>query len=247
VLAILSDVHANLEAFRAVLEDIARHSVTAVYCLGDTIGYGPNPRECLDLAAANCKVVLLGNHDQAALCGPVNFREHAVRAIAWTQAQLQAPDAVAAARWRELLSGLPQYHAEGNLLFVHGSPRDPINEYVFPACAQVPFLMADLFARVPGCCFLGHTHLPGIFTEQVVGFYEFRPPEPYRLNGQKAIVNVGSVGQPRDGDWRACYALFEGETVSFRRVEYDVEATVRKIHAAEGLDAMLGDRLREGR
>jgi diadenosine tetraphosphatase ApaH/serine/threonine PP2A family protein phosphatase len=248
VLAILSDIHGNLEALQSVLEDIARQRVEAIYCLGDTIGYGPNPRECLDLVAAHCKVILLGNHDQAALSGPVNFREHAVRALVWTQAQLQASVANGAEpRWLDFLASLPHFHAEGDLLFVHASPRDPLNEYVFPLCVQVPFLMADLFARVRGCCFLGHTHQPGVFTEQVVGFYEFILPASFRRAGYKAIINVGSVGQPRDGDWRACYVLFDGESVHFRRIEYDVETTVRKIHGTAGLDALLGDRLRDGR
>jgi diadenosine tetraphosphatase ApaH/serine/threonine PP2A family protein phosphatase len=249
MLAILSDVHANLEALQAVLEDIGRHRVGAIYCLGDTLGYGPNPRECLDLVAAKCTLILLGNHDQAVLLGPVGFREHASRAVHWTQAQLQAPvlDAAAEARWHKFLTDLPSCRAEEDVLYVHGSPRDPLNEYIFPAHVQAPFIMADLFTRVRRCCFQGHTHVPGIFSEQVVGFYEFRPPQPYQLGGCKSLVNVGSVGQPRDGDWRACYVLFDGETVHFRRVAYDVDTTVRKIHATQGLDAVLGDRLRDGR
>ena len=104
-----------------------------------------------------------------------------------------------------------------------------------------------LFAAVDRYCFQGHTHIPGVFTQ---GLRFLRPEEvghAYRLGGGKALVNVGSVGQPRDGDWRACYALLDGDTVCCRRVEYDVEMTVRKIHATDDLDNIQGDRLLEGR
>jgi diadenosine tetraphosphatase ApaH/serine/threonine PP2A family protein phosphatase len=248
MLAILSDVHGNLEALHAVLEDIARHRVETIYCLGDTVGYGPDPCACLDLVAQTCIVVLLGNHDRAALTGPVGFRERALRALLWTQEQLEAPDPneAAAVRRRDFLASRPDEHTEGRLLFVHASPRNPLDEYVFPEDVADRDRMADLFALVEGCCFQGHTHKPGVFTEHRPGVYRFAAPESYRLNGSRAMVNVGAVGQPRDGDWRACYALFDGETVCFRRLEYDVAATVAKMRAL-GLDESLADRLYRGR
>jgi diadenosine tetraphosphatase ApaH/serine/threonine PP2A family protein phosphatase len=112
--------------------------------------------------------------------------------------------------------------------------------------------MGRVFALVGRCCFQGHTHVPGVFTAVgPAGPYRFRSPEEvghrYRLGGPKALVNVGSVGQPRDGDWRACYALLDGDTVVFRRVEYDVEATVRKVRESGGLGTRLGERLCRGR
>jgi diadenosine tetraphosphatase ApaH/serine/threonine PP2A family protein phosphatase len=191
-----------------------------------------------------CQVVLLGNHDQAVLTGPANFHPVAEQAIRWTQGQLADPEGNG--RLREFLRGLPPRHGEGDLLFVHGSPRDPVNEYILPESQGNMPLMLDLFSRVERCCFSGHTHLPGVFTR---AFEFLSPPQltpAYRLGVWKTLCNVGSVGQPRDGDWRACYALFDGEAIHFRRVEYDVEATVRKIRATKGLDEVLGERLLVG-
>ncbi len=246
--AILSDVHGNLEALEAVLADVARYPVQEVYCLGDVIGYGPDPCACLDLVA-KCKLTLLGNHDQAAMFDPVGFNEVAEAAIYWTRGQLDLPIPNRAARDRrwELLASFPRRHKEGNHLFVHGSARNPINEYVFPEDVYNQRKMESLFALVDRLCFQGHTHLPGIFTEAL----EFLAPEDvgeaYRFGPGKAIVNVGSVGQPRDGDWRSCYLLLDGDEARFRRVEYDVETTVQKIYAVPDLANFLGDRLRQGR
>jgi diadenosine tetraphosphatase ApaH/serine/threonine PP2A family protein phosphatase len=251
--AILSDIHGNLEALHAVLDDIARRPVQAVYCLGDTLGYGPNPCECLHLVARTCAVALLGNHDQATLFDPDGFGPVAERAIFWCREQVEAtiPDRAAALRRIEYLLGLPCQHREGELLYVHGSPRNPLNEFVFPEDVCNQRKMAKIFARVERYCFQGHTHIPGVFTERSPGTWDFTSPEECgclsRLGAGKAMVNVGSVGQPRDGDWRACYVLFDGDAVRFRRVEYDVDTTVRKIHNTDGLENWLGDRLRDGR
>jgi predicted phosphodiesterase len=246
--AILSDIHGNLEALYAVLDDIDQHDVDAVYCLGDTVGYGPNPCECLDLVAEICSVVLLGNHDLATIQDIGGFRKHAEDALCWTRTQLQAPqpDQQAADRRRGFLSRCQSRHQDGELLFVHGSPRGPLREYVRAEDVQDQPKMNALFALVDRCCFQGHTHRPGVFVEG----RDFISPDRmltgrYRLDERKVLVNVGSVGQPRDGDWRASYVLFDGDTIEFRRVEYDVSATVRKVHAAE-LDAWLGDRLTQG-
>jgi len=246
--ALISDIHGNLEALRAVLEDIAQHPVEATYCLGDTVGYGPNPRECLQLVM-DCRVTLLGNHDQAALFDPSNFNEKAERAILWTREQLEAPIPSRAAmerRW-EFLAEMPRTYREGDLLLVHGSPRNPINEYIFPEDIYNERKMDALFRLVERYCFQGHTHVPGIFTESL----SFLSPEDidytYRLDGRKVMVNVGSVGQPRDGDPRACYVLLDGDTLHYRRVEYDVGTTIRKIRDNPDLDDFLGERLRQGR
>jgi diadenosine tetraphosphatase ApaH/serine/threonine PP2A family protein phosphatase len=246
--AILSDIHSNLEALQAVLEDIEAQSVEAIYCLGDIVGYGPNPRECLDLVM-EWPVVLLGNHDQAVLFDPRDFNPIAERATMWTRKQLEAPVRSrddSERRW-EFLAERPLSHREGDFLFVHGSPSNPLNEYIFPEDIYTPRKLERLFGQVERYCMHGHTHLPGIVTED----FQFYSPEDldyvYALGDQKALINVGSVGQPRDGDWRACYVLLDDQTIYYRRVEYDVDTTVKKIHATPELDRFLGDRIRQGR
>jgi diadenosine tetraphosphatase ApaH/serine/threonine PP2A family protein phosphatase len=245
--AILSDIHGNLEALRAVLEDIDRQPVEAIYCLGDVVGYGPDPCACLDLAMT-WGVVLRGNHDDAAVYGDEDFNPVAQQALQWTRGQLEepVPSPEAAVRRWDFLAVRPVCHTEGDAQFVHASPRDPLYEYVLPVDANDERVMRALFGRVQRLCFQGHTHIPGVFAE-VRGFIS--PEEAghaYHLGEGKALINVGSVGQPRDGDWRACYALFDGETIRFRRVEYDVDATALKILKASGLPASLADRLFRG-
>jgi predicted phosphodiesterase len=248
VKAFISDIHGNLEALQAVLKDIANHQVKEIYCLGDIVGYGPNPRECVD-QVMSCKVSLLGNHDQAAIFDPVGFNPTAERAIMWTRSQLETPHPnrkQMERRW-EYLGELGRSHKETDLLFVHASPRNPVNEYIFPEDIYNQRKMSAIFGLVDRYCFHGHTHIPGIFTESL----QFLSPEEidffYKLEGRKTLCNVGSVGQPRDGDWRACYVLLDGDTVRFRRVEYDVSTTVRKIHDNPELDDYLGDRLAGGK
>ena len=251
--AIISDIHSNLEALQAVLEDIQKQSISEIYCLGDIVGYGPNPRECVDLVM-KCKMVLLGNHDQGAMFDPEGFNAPAEKAIFWTRDQLEAPNDkkdIKEKRW-EFLAERPRQIRENGLLFVHGSARNPLNEYVFPEDIYNQRKMERIFALVDRYCFQGHTHVPGIFTEQVPeSDYQFNSPEEieyvHQLDERKTLCNVGSVGQPRDGDWRACYILLDGNTIQYRRVEYDIDTTVKKIYAIPELENFLGDRLRDGR
>ncbi len=246
--AIISDIHSNLEALQAVLADIKQQGVETIYCLGDVVGYGPNPRECVDLIM-NFPVVILGNHDQGAMFDPEGFNASAERAIFWTRSQLESASERSESkekRW-EFLAERPRSHRENGFLYVHGSARNPLNEYVFPEDIYNQRKMERIFALVERYCFQGHTHVPGVFTETM----QFHSPDEmdsvYRLDGRKTLCNVGSVGQPRDGDWRACYVLVDDETIRYRRVEYDVDATVKKIYAVPELENFLGDRLREGR
>lgn len=244
--ALISDIHSNFEAFTAVIEDIQKHDVDEVICLGDIVGYGPNPCECVDLAM-ECDVVLLGNHDQGALFDPEGFNSGAERAIFWTRAQLENDTGPRAeARW-EFLGERPRMHRDGEFLFVHGSARNPLNEYVFPEDIYNPRKMERIFQLVDHYCFQGHTHVPGVFTESLNFYSPADLNYRYELDESKTLVNIGSVGQPRDGDNRACYVLLDGKTVLFRRIDYDFETTVQKIHNIPDLDRFLGDRLREGR
>jgi diadenosine tetraphosphatase ApaH/serine/threonine PP2A family protein phosphatase len=245
--ALISDVHSNLEALHVVLDDIHQQAITEIYCLGDIIGYGPNPRECLD-KVRRLQVCILGNHDQAAMFDPDGFNPVALRAVYWTREQLEHGGSAAEinARW-DFLGELPRSRDEGTRLFVHGSPREPTNEYVFPEDVYNQRKMQALFDRIQLHCFQGHTHIPGVFTASG----DFLSPDEfnyeYRLTSEKTMVNVGSVGQPRDGDPRACYVILTDEAVIFRRLEYDIAETIRKIYREPDLDNMLGDRLREGR
>jgi predicted phosphodiesterase len=248
-IALISDIHANFEALQAVLRDIRAQRIPAIHCLGDIVGYGPNPCECLDKVIDSCEVTILGNHDQATLFDPDGFNPVALQAVYWTREQLETgagSAAMVSRRW-DFLGELPRTHNEGKLLYVHGSPREPTNEYVFPEDVYNQRKMDALFARVEQYCFAGHTHIPGVFTFD----REFLAPDDidyqFRLGGEQVMVNVGSVGQPRDNDPRACYCIIDEDVVMFRRVEYDVEATVRQIYNTPDLDNMLGDRLRSGR
>jgi diadenosine tetraphosphatase ApaH/serine/threonine PP2A family protein phosphatase len=149
-------------------------------------------------------------------------------------------------RW-DFLGELPRTYSDGDFLFVHGSPRDPTNEYVFPEDVYNQRKMDALFSRVEHYCLQGHTHIPGIFTID----REFLTPEDinyqYRLGPDPVMINVGSVGQPRDNDPRACYVVLEDTLLTYRRLVYDVESTARKIYNIPDLDNMLGDRLKSGR
>jgi len=245
--AFISDIHGNLEALQAVLADIKQLGIDEIYCLGDIVGYGPNPRECIDLVMQHCKICLLGNHDQGALFDPEGFNAPAERAIFWTRQQLEMGDPKRnELRW-EFLGERPRTYRDGKFLFVHGSARNPLNEYVFPEDIYNQRKMEKIFALVEHYCFQGHTHVPGVFTE---GLDFFSPEElsfQYTLGSEKILVNVGSVGQPRNGDPRSSYVTLEGDNLMFRRVDYDKETTIRKIYEIPDLDNFLGDRLRDGR
>ena len=253
--AILSDIHGNLEALEVVLADIESLGLESIHCLGDIVGYGPNPRECLDLVMAKCSICLLGNHDMGALCDPEGFNMNAERAIFWTREQLERTDDPGNQKRLEFLGGLPRFHQDGKFLFVHGSPRNPLSEYVFPDDVYNHRKIERLFTLVDNYCFQGHTHIPGVFTES----HQFLVPSEFGyeivLEHGKAMINVGSVGQPRDRDPRSCYLILDdgvenpGEParhapkLTYRRLEYPIEVTRQKIHAITSLDRFLGDRL----
>jgi predicted phosphodiesterase len=248
--ALISDIHSNIESLEAVLADIRDQGISEIFCLGDLVGYGPNPREVID-EIMKCRVCLLGNHDQGALFDPEGFNSGAERAIFWTRNQLEnagGPPAQRQSRW-DFLGELPRTHQEqgSKFLYVHGSARNPLNEYVFPEDIYNKRKLEKIFALVTQYAFQGHTHVPGVFTEN---FNFFSPEEinnEYRLTKEKVMINVGSVGQPRDGNPRACYAVLEDELVRFRRVEYPFDKTIAKIYEIPELDNFLGDRLRDGR
>lgn len=244
--AILSDIHGNLEALQAVLADIQTQEVDEIFCLGDIIGYGPNPRECID----HCRefaMTLLGNHDNGALFDPDGFSSGAEKAIFWTRAQLENP-AVPGARERwDFIARLPRTHRMGDIMFVHGSPRSPLNEYVFPEDVFNQRKIERIFGFIQKYCFQGHTHVPGVFTENFRFYQPSEIGDRYTLGDQKLMINVGSVGQPRDGDSRSSYVILDDREIEFCRVEYPSSETREKILVTPELDDFLGDRLLEGR
>ncbi|HUS73774.1 MAG TPA: metallophosphoesterase family protein [Sedimentisphaerales bacterium] len=259
--AVLSDIHSNLEALTTVLADIERRGIKTIYCLGDVIGYGANPKECLDLIIEKTKWCVLGNHDYATLYEPTNFNYGAEQASFWTRFVLETdhdnePPEVNERRW-SFLGELPMRRTLKTKLescaaiidFVHASPRRPINEYIFPDDVYTnPAKVRLLFERVKHICFVGHTHMPGVFLDEP-DFYlpnELNNVYPI-IDDEKAIINIGSVGQPRDKDNRASYVYVDENEVHFVRVEYDFETTMKKIKAIEQLDNFHAERLQEGR
>ena len=249
--ALISDIHGNLEALDAVIAHIKDQSIDEIICLGDIIGYGPDPILCLDRVIDNCNLTILGNHDQAAIFDPEGFNPVALKAIFWTRDQMDADktDLEKNNRRWDFIGELPRRHDEGEILFVHGSPRDPTNEYVFPEHIWEPERMEMLMRRIEKYCFQGHTHIPGVFTESG----KFLQPEHLddlllNLQDEKMMINIGSVGQPRDENRDACYVVLntDEKTVQYHRVPYDFNVTRDKIYAIPELDNMLGDRLTRG-
>jgi len=274
VFAVISDIHSNLEALNIALDDIDHRGIKELHCLGDIVGYGASPRECLDLVIERCESILCGNHDQAVFYEPTNFNVGAERASYWTRQILEdEPNKSLRDRRWEVLGQLEVRREARRLMMVHGSPRRPVNEYLFPEDVYTnPSKILSNFERLNDkdlACLVGHTHVPGVFLDDPF----FDPPDElpdlniYTITSEeKAIINVGSVGQPRDRDPRLCYLVCyekgeapegydppevdDGEpttTVEFVRLEYDVEKSAQKIFDVPELDDFLGSRLFEGR
>jgi predicted phosphodiesterase len=248
-IAIVSDVHGNEQALTACLADAEAHGAVQVWCLGDVVGYGARPLQCIAMLRQREAVCIRGNHEQAVLDGPFGFNPLAAAAIQWTRAQAQAD--VETLAW---IRALPERVDAPGATLVHGSPAQPLDEYVFAedAIDHLPHgvdyspKLARSFRLIDRPCFLGHTHVPGVIRSDLT----WASPKDVggRINtlGAPCLVNVGSVGQPRDGDRRASYALFEAGVVEFRRVEYDVEGAARDILATRALPPLLAQRLVEG-
>ncbi|QOI99796.1 MAG: metallophosphoesterase family protein [Phycisphaeraceae bacterium] len=255
--AVISDIHANVSALNRVLADIASRGITRVVCLGDTVGYGPDPLECVDLVRKHCVWSLMGNHDFAVLYEPTNFNAGAETAAYWTREQFdKEADAQLRADRYEFLGRLRVRVVDQPpdlafpILAVHGSPRRPINEYIFPDDPQnQPDKLESIFDRVPRLCVVGHTHVPGVFTDEP----DFYPPDELGERGyvfredEKAVINVGSVGQPRDHDPKASYVILHPDRAEFVRIPYDIEATAAKMRKIPQLPPWLVDRLFDGR
>ncbi len=240
--AILSDVHANLEALEVVLGDIHARRPQAIICLGDFVGYGPDPIGCVDRLRPQLAGAVAGNHDLAALgdLDIASFNVLAAAAILWTRDHLTS-------QVRDYLQGLPRKLMPDGFLAVHASVRDPVEEYIFdPETAWASFQATEF-----RLCMVGHTHVPAVFVADGdrVTAAPLLPDRPLQLEGGlRYIINVGSVGQPRDGDPRAAYLWLdeEAQTASLIRLSYPLERTQEKM-AAVGLPPLLAERLAFGR
>jgi len=238
--AVLADIHSNLAAFQAVLDDIeGRGGVEEIWCLGDVIGYGPDPRECIALLRSYNHLCVAGNHDWAAIekVDISDFNPDAAAACLWTGTQLSEDDAA-------YIENLPLILTRGDFTIVHGSPREPTWEYVVSA----PSALANFRVFDTRYCLVGHSHVPAVFELVEETCLARELPAELDLGENRLIVNPGGVGQPRDGDPRAAYAIYdEAQGVVYHyRVAYDIEATQRKMVEC-GLPRFLVTRLSIGR
>ena len=256
MIAFISDLHSNWEAMEAALRDLAALRPRAIYCLGDIVGYGASPREVIRLTREHCQAALLGNHDAALLDArdARGFNERARLALDWTRKTLDPEIEEHWALW-DWLGGLVPAMAldpgDGfeTVQLVHASPRDPVAEYLLPSVGKDhEKLSANFAAAQHRITFFGHTHHPGYFAEGQDFARAAGDACELRLEpGRRYLVNVGSVGQPRDGDNRLAYALLDGDRVRWRRVPYDVTGASRRIAEAAELPESLAARLLVGR
>ncbi|MBD3220449.1 metallophosphoesterase [bacterium] len=241
-IALISDIHGNLEAFHAVLHDIDAAGVDHLVCLGDIVGYGADPAACLDLVRERQpRVIVQGNHDAYAADERDldAFNPLAAAATIWTRQQLGEER-------RQWLRDLPLHgYIEPDVMLVHASPSDPGAWEYLRFLADGALALADQPTRY---CFFGHTHVPMAFRHDGERVDQLIESEYDASEGDHWLVNVGSVGQPRDGDWRAAWTLFDhdAQRIELRRIEYDIETCMLKIVGA-GLPERLAERLTKGR
>ncbi|MBL8801105.1 MAG: metallophosphoesterase family protein [Planctomycetes bacterium] len=251
-IALISDLHSNREALDAVFADIDGQHVDAVLCLGDVVGYGPEPEYCVDVVRQRCQLCLMGNHDEALFRDASDFNPHARGAIEFTRERMQPAwwsSGDKKSRWK-YLKGLPLSHTIGRFLFVHGSPRDPVREYVLSTDGYLnPEKLRAVFDSFEGVALGGHTHHPGMHDENL-RFHGLNGADSLTLElpaDKRFFINVGSVGQPRDADNRACYAILEDERITWRRVPYNFQITAEKIVRTGALSEVLARRLAMGK
>jgi diadenosine tetraphosphatase ApaH/serine/threonine PP2A family protein phosphatase len=245
--ALISDLHANLEALEAVLRRIDELGVAEISCLGDVVGYGADPLPVARLVMQRCAWCIQGNHDWGLFHELDDFNPLAREALLYSRQMLQ-PSLFRFGRgavW-QYLRDLPLRMDAHGYLFCHGSPRDPVMEYVLKSDGFLePEKMQQIFGLIDRPCFVGHTHWPGVHTPDFQFHQANDENRKFRLEGP-CIVNVGSVGQPRDGDPRASFVVVDDGLVEFHRVTYDLRRAQAKILAA-GLHPALAERLARGK
>jgi predicted phosphodiesterase len=239
--AVICDVHSNLEALEAVLDEIKRHDVDQIVHLGDVVGYNANPNECVQRFIDEDVVSIMGNHDAAAIgLGELQwFNSSAKQALRWTKTRLKP-------EYAEYLSALPETMVlDGTIMLSHGSPETRDNYILdwMDAVRQFAFMSNNSI----NVCFFGHSHLPSLFVRHGHD-HDIQNYEKHTLDKKNSyLINFGALGQPRDGDPRTCFGIFDTDefTVEFFRVKYDVIEAARKVEKA-GLDNYLVQRLLAG-
>jgi predicted phosphodiesterase len=234
-IAIISDIHGNLESLTAIFNYLDKKDIEEIYCLGDIVGYGPNPNECVELVSTKCTNSIIGNHDHAALglTSIEYFNEFAKVSTRWTMNELTNKS-------KDFLLSLDFKYNNEDFLLVHSSPSNP---------KAWNYILTEYDARQEfkhfqqSVCFIGHSHFPVVFSKK--GYT--RKSKVNLDNSNRYIVNVGSTGQPRDGDSRACFCLYDRQNskIEYVRIEYDIKSTREKIVDA-GLPMFLADRLKKG-
>lgn len=238
--AVISDVHANLEAFEVVVSDIKSKKIQDIVFLGDAVGYGPNPNECVELLSQCCKIMVAGNHDWAVLklTDISYFNNNAKYSLDWTADELTEKN-------RKILKAFPLKHVmkDGTTVFVHATPKEPEEWHYLLTLwdAEINFLcFKNPF------CFLGHSHQPFIIGQSPSGKMFIYKESISIKDSYRYIINVGSVGQPRDGDPRACYAIIDDNKIMIVRVPYNIDAVQMKMKK-RNLPLPLIERLSIGR
>lgn len=278
--AILADLHANTPALGVALADARARGVERFVCLGDVVGYGARPRECLSMVMELCVpgardaerdgmalvdgICLQGNHEHALLHSAEDFNPKARAAIEWTRDEIRSdPDRERGYAFWDFIDSLEPMQVDDQTMYAHGSPRDPVREYMLPRdIRDVDKMTANFKLMERDVCFVGHSHVPAIYREDGRLFLpggrgsaldtgtEGAGEIVRDLAGvarNRAIVNVGSVGQPRDGDNRLSYVTYDGSEVTFIRLPYEFESAAAAIRAVPELPDYLADRLAVGR
>ena len=237
--AVISDVHSNAEALRAVLRDINKRQVHDIFFLGDAVGYGPEPNECVEFIKSECKIIIAGNHDWGVLnlTETGSFNEYARKALDWTRGVLTA-DNFETLRTSPLKSEIRGM----DMTLVHASPFEPENWHYLLTLSDAEINFKYMHTDI---CFIGHSHRPFIIEMSSSGELKTDKQTMHKTKDSRYIINAGSIGQPRDGDPRACYALVDDDRIELVRVVYDILSTQKKMSEA-GLPHPLIERLSYG-
>lgn len=242
-IAVISDIHANLQALEAVLKDISKQKVEKILCLGDIVGYNANPSECLALVRSKASNIIAGNHDYA-IVGKTDiteFNDHAREAVRWTTEKLDISE-------KKFLSSLPLTMTIDDVFIAHGTPKEP-EKWRYMMFVNEIGLNEQFRAFSKQICFVGHTHVPAVYIKKSDGknfdiFYPDREKTFELDERERYIVNIGSVGQPRDSDNRSCYVVLDKnmKKIFYRRVEYNIKKAAGSI-LASSMKAEIAEKL----